>query len=175
MKAGGLFTAIGVLAVLGGLVWWSNKHPSTDAKSNTPAAPKLISVDAKQIDDIRIVKSGSEPIELAKLADSWEIAKPMPMHADQDAVNMMTSTLSTLNADRLIDEHPADLNEFGLTNPAVEVDFTLKGGKTAEASDRQRYAGRHRHLRQAGERSEGLHHTYLYQELFRQNSERPAG
>jgi hypothetical protein len=129
MKAGGLFTAVGLLAVLGGLIWWSNKHP-TDAKSNTPAAPKLISVDAKLIDDIRIVKAGSEPIELAKLADSWEMAKPTPMHADQDAVTMITGTLATLNADRLIDEHPTDLKEFGLTSPSVEVDFTLKGGKT---------------------------------------------
>jgi hypothetical protein len=51
------------------------------------------------------------------------------MHADQDAVNMITSTLATLNADRLIDEHPGNLRDFGLTNPAVEVDFTLKGGK----------------------------------------------
>ena len=57
MKAGGLFTAIGVLAVLGGLLWWSNKHPTKDTKTATPAAPKLISVDANQIEGIR---SGKE-------------------------------------------------------------------------------------------------------------------
>jgi Domain of unknown function (DUF4340) len=130
MKAGGLFTAIGLLAVLGGLIWYSSKHPTVDTKSTPPAGPKLVSVDAKQIDTIRILKSGSEPLELAKLADSWEIAKPTPMHADQDAVNMMTSTLATLNADRLIDEHPGNLSDFGLANPPLEVDFTVKGGKT---------------------------------------------
>ena len=130
MKAGGLFTAIGLLAVLGGLIWWSNKHPTVDTKSTPPAGPKLISVDAKQIDDIKILKSGSEPIELAKLADSWEMVKPMPMHADQDAVGMITSNLATLNADRLIDEHPGNLGDFGLANPAIEVDFTVKGGKS---------------------------------------------
>ena len=78
MKPGGLFTALGVLIVLGGLVWWSNKHPSVPA-TTTPPAPKLISVDQKQIDGIRIVKPGAEPIELAKLAGTWEIAKPMPL------------------------------------------------------------------------------------------------
>lgn len=130
MKAGGLFTAVGLLAILGGLIWWTNKHPTVDTKSNPPAGPKLISVDAKQIDDIKILKSGSEPIELAKLADSWEMVKPMPMHADQDAVSMITSNLAALNADRVIDEHPANLSDFGLANPAIEVDFTLKGGKT---------------------------------------------
>jgi hypothetical protein len=132
MKSGGLITALGVLVVLGGLVWWSNKHPSTPDTSKTPPAPKLISVDQKQIEGIVLAKPGSDPIELAKLADSWTIVKPTPMPADQDAVGMLTSTLATLNADRLIDEHPASLNEFGLTNPPVEIDVTMKGGKTTK-------------------------------------------
>jgi hypothetical protein len=130
MKAGGLFIAIGVLAVLGGLVWWSNKHPTTSATSNTPASPKLIAVDANQIEGIRIRKTGSDPVELAKLANSWELMKPTPMHADQDAVNMLTGTLATLNADRLIDDHPSNLDTFGLSNPSEEIDVSLKGGKT---------------------------------------------
>ncbi len=84
----------------------------------------------KQINGIRIVKTGSDPIELAKLADTWEIAKPSMLHADQDAVDMLTNSLATLNADRLIDDHPADLNAFGLATPPIEVDVTLKDGKT---------------------------------------------
>jgi len=132
MKSGGLITALGVLVVLGGLVWWSNKHPTADAASKTPPAPKLISVDPKQIDGITLSKPGSDPIELVKLADSWTIAKPTAMPADQDAVSMLTGTLATLNADRLIDDHPANLNEFGLTNPPVEIDVTVKGGKTTK-------------------------------------------
>jgi hypothetical protein len=54
------------------------------------------------------------------------------MPADQDTVNMLTGSLATLNADRLIDDHPASLNEFGLTNPPEEIDLTLKGGKTTK-------------------------------------------
>ncbi len=132
MKSGGLITALGVLVVLGGLVWWSNKHPTAGAASKTPPAPKLISVDPKQIDGITLSKPGSDPIELVKLADSWTIAKPAAMPADQDAVSMLTGTLATLNADRLIDDHPASLNEFGLTNPPVEIDVMVKGGKTTK-------------------------------------------
>ncbi len=46
-----------VLVVLGGPpVWWFNKHPTANTASKTPSAPKLISVDAKQIDDIVLVK-----------------------------------------------------------------------------------------------------------------------
>jgi hypothetical protein len=131
LKPGGLFTALGVLIVLGGVTWWFNKHPTPDANaSKTPATPKLISVDPKQIDGIRIAKLGAEPIEIAKLADSWTIAKPSAMPADTDAVNMLVGSLATLNADRLIDEHPSSLDTFGLSTPSEEIDVTLKGGKT---------------------------------------------
>jgi hypothetical protein len=132
MKPGGLFTALGVLIVLGGLVWWTNKHPTASAASKTPAAPKLISVDAKNIEGIRLAKTGSDPIELVNLAGSWTISKPSAMSADSDAVNMLTGSLATLNADRLIDEHPTDLKEFGLTDPSDEIDVTVKGGKTTK-------------------------------------------
>jgi hypothetical protein len=54
------------------------------------------------------------------------------MAADQDAVNMLTGSVATLNADRLIDEHPANLGDFGLTMPMEEIDVTLKGGKTTK-------------------------------------------
>ncbi len=133
MKSGGLITALGVLVVLGGLVWWSNKHPTTEAASKTPPAPKLISVDAKQIDDIVLAKTGRDPIRAGiSLLIAGRSPSPCPMPADQDAVNMLTGSLATLNADRLIDEHPSSLNEFGLTNPPVEIDVTLKGGKTTK-------------------------------------------
>jgi hypothetical protein len=133
LKPGGLFTALGVLIVLGGVTWWFNKHPSADKNaSKTPPSPKLISVDTNQIEGIRIAKLGSEPIELAKLANSWTIAKPAAMAADADAVNMLAGSLATLNADRVIDENPSSLDTFGLSTPSEEVDVTLKGGKTTK-------------------------------------------
>ena len=133
MKPGGLFTAIGVLAVLGGTVWWFNKHPTADTTAaKTPATAKMISVDPKQIEGIRLAKLGAEPIEIAKLADQWTIAKPSAMPADADAVNMLAGSLASLNADRVIDEHPASLDVFGLSTPMEEIDVMLKGGKTTK-------------------------------------------
>jgi hypothetical protein len=126
----GLLIASVVLVVLAGLVWWTNKHPSTSAASTTPASPKILALSDNQIQQIRIAKSGSPPVVLKKLADKWAIAEPKAMPADQDAVNSLTSSISTLNADRLIEDHPANLAEFGLDNPKEEVDVTLKDGKT---------------------------------------------
>jgi hypothetical protein len=131
MKLGGLLTAIVVLGILAGTVWWTNKHPTVD-KSKTPEAPKILSLDPKQINDIRIAKTGADPVELVKLATTWEITKPEMLHADQDAADMLANSVATLNADRLIDDHPSDLTAFGLTTPAMEVDVSLKNGKTSK-------------------------------------------
>jgi len=125
----GLLIASVVLVALAGLVWWTNKHPTTSA-STTPAAPKILSIAENQVQQIRISKPGSNPVVLKKLADKWAIAEPKAMPADKEAVDSLTSAAATLNADRLIDEHPANLAQFGLDSPREEVDFTLKDGKT---------------------------------------------
>ena len=59
MKLGGLLDAIDVLAVLGGTVCWTNKHPSVDAKSKAKDNRKVLKTGPKQITGIRIADSGS--------------------------------------------------------------------------------------------------------------------
>jgi Domain of unknown function (DUF4340) len=119
--------ATGVLVVLGGTIWWFNRHPKKEAPL-TPPSPQILSVKDDQVEGIRIAKTGADPVVLKKLADKWVIAEPKQLAADQDTVKSMTSSLSPMNADRLIDDHPGDLNNFGLTAPTEEVDVTLKGG-----------------------------------------------
>jgi hypothetical protein len=44
----------------------------------------------------------------------------------------MTSTFASLNADRLIEEKTADLGQYGLVKPSIEVTVTQKDGKNRE-------------------------------------------
>jgi hypothetical protein len=131
MKLNGLLTALGVLVVLGGLVWWSNKHPATDTKT-TPALAKLITAKPDEYQHITIAKTGSDPVELAKLAGNWEIVKPVALHADQGAVGSLAGTTTTITPDRLIDDHPANLEQFGLDKPTFQIDVTTTDGKTTK-------------------------------------------
>src|SRR5215469_576168 len=127
MKPNGLMAATGVLVALGGTIWWYNKHPKKETPA-TPASPKLLSVSDSDIEGIRIAKTGSDPVVLKKLADKWVIAEPKQMAADEDTVKSLTSSLSSLNADRVIDEKPDNLAGFGLATPVEEIDVTRKGG-----------------------------------------------
>jgi hypothetical protein len=132
MKVRGLLIAVALLAVLGGLAWRQTKKKDTaEAKSPADAPPKILTIPEDQFKQIRIAKtSGAATVLVRDANNKWQITEPKPLAADQDAVGSLVSTLSSLTSDRLIEEKPADLGQFGLNKAAIEVIITKKDGKT---------------------------------------------
>jgi hypothetical protein len=132
MKPRGLLVAVAVLAVLGGLTYWSDKKKKAEAaKPAADASPKLLSIPEDQFKQIKVVKTGGDTTVLSRNdAGKWQITQPKPLPADQDSVSSLVSTLSSLGSDRLIEEKAADLAQYGLTKPTIEVTITKKDGKT---------------------------------------------
>jgi hypothetical protein len=129
MKTTGLLIAAVVLAALTGVLYWSDHHKAAESAA-TPAeapAPKILTLKDTDISKIEIKKKGTEEVTLAKNASGkWEITAPKPLGADQDAVSSIVSTLSSLSSERLVDDKASDLKQYGLTDPALEVDITTK-------------------------------------------------
>ena len=69
MKPTGLLVAVAVLAVLGGLIWWSNKKQGAASKTPTDTSVKLLSIPDDQFQEIRIKKLTGEVQDLRRLAD----------------------------------------------------------------------------------------------------------
>ena len=130
MRPKGLMVAVGLLAVLAGLVWWSNKKQAT--KSTTDTSIKLISIPEDQFQQIRIKNVADKVIDLRRENGKWVMTEPKPLPADQDAVGSMVSTLSSLNADKVIEDKATDLQQYGLHVPTLDVTITKKDGKTSE-------------------------------------------
>jgi hypothetical protein len=132
MKNSGLIIAAAVLAALTGALYWSNHHPPSEdtAKASLDTPPKILSLKQEDISKIAIRKKGGEELALAKGdAGKWQITAPKPLGADQEAVSSLLSSVSSLNADRLVEDKAADLSQFGLAQPALELDITSKDGK----------------------------------------------
>jgi len=130
MKPKGLMIAVVLLAALAGVVWWSNKKQ--DAASKTPAdtSTKMLTIPDDQFQEIRIRKLTGETIDLQRESGKWRMTAPSPLAADQDAVTSMVSTLSSLNADKVVEDNAADLNPYGLHIPTVDVTIIRKDGKS---------------------------------------------
>ena len=129
MKPKGLLTAVALLAMLGGAVWWSNKRQASAGKSSDKTV-KLLTIPEDQFQEIRIKKVTGEVIDLQKQDGKWKITEPTQLPADQDAVSSMVTNLASLNADTTVDDKAADLKPFGLNDPTLDIQVKLKNGKT---------------------------------------------
>ena len=134
MKPSGLLVAVGVLAVLGGALYWSNRRQKADAaKPATDTTPKILSIPDDQITQVTLKKTGGDTTVLDKSAGGkWQITEPKPMRADQDAVKSLVTAVGTLNGDTTVTDKATDLSAYGLSTPILDVTVTKKDGKSQD-------------------------------------------
>lgn len=134
MKLKGLLIACVVLAALLGALYWSNHHATdtgSSTKTATDVAPKILSITEPDITGLTILSKNQLAVTLARNnSGQWQITAPQPLAADQDAVSSLLASLSSLNAERLIEDKVSNPASYGLAAPAVQVDVTLKDNKS---------------------------------------------
>ncbi len=130
MKPKGLLIAVVLLAVLGGLTWWSNKSQADKAKTPADTATKLLTIPDDQFQEIKIQKLTGELLDLKRENGKWQMTAPKAMPADQDAAGSIVSALANLNADKVVEDKAADLKPYGLDTPTLDVQIIRKDGKT---------------------------------------------
>jgi hypothetical protein len=130
MKPRGLLMATAALVVLAGGVFWSNREKK--AEESKPAAdttPKILAIPEGQISQIEFKRKDGTDTVVKRNGSKWELTVPKPLPTDNDAVSGVTGALASLSADRVVEDKAADLSQYGLTAPTVEVDITKKDGK----------------------------------------------
>lgn len=132
MKMKGLLAAAGLLAALGGAVWWSNMDEvAKKGKPDKDAPPRILELPNDQFTELRFERRNGEPtiVKLGKNA-RWEIAAPQTLPADQSAVGTIVAALATLSSDKLVEDKATNLANYGLAQPSVVISILKKDGKT---------------------------------------------
>lgn len=132
MKLRNLILAAIVLAALAGTLYWSERHkPADDTTKTADTAVSMLKLDEASISKVEIKSKDSDPIVLAKNSTgSWQIIAPKQYSADTANVSSTLSSISALNAERVVEDKAADLKPYGLNPPNVEVDITEKDNKS---------------------------------------------
>jgi Domain of unknown function (DUF4340) len=136
MQSRGLLVAAIVLAALIGLLAWS-KHASSAKTSEVAASatpsPKILAVNQGDIVKLEIKKKNGDDLVLGKNGSgAWQITSPEQFAADSSAVTSLLSTVSALDADRVVDDKATDLQPYGLAPPATEIVVTETGNKAQQ-------------------------------------------
>ena len=126
----GLKSTIALLVVLIGLVAYiyfvDSKKPASDAPETKA---KAFTVDADQIEEIHIKPASGEAARVEKTNGTWQLVEPEKAEADQGQVSNAASSLATLEVNRVVDENPGDLAQYGLNPPKSDIEFRVKGQK----------------------------------------------
>ncbi len=128
MKPKGLLIAVALLAVLGGVIWCSNKKQAAAAARRRPTTEnKILSIPEDQIQAIKIQHANGDVVELSRASGKWRLVQPKDLGADPDASSSLVSALTSVTADKTIEDKATDVAPYGLTHPALDVTITQEG------------------------------------------------
>ena len=131
----GLKSTIALVAVLGGLGAYIYFVTSKMPEGGAPAADAqkqekvFATLAADKIEEVRVSTAAGDTTTLKKDGTAWKITQPSEMTASESEVSQLTSALGQVEIVRVIDENPSNLNDYGLSNPRVEVNFKAAGDK----------------------------------------------
>ena len=127
----GLRSTIALLAVLIGLCAYIYFVTSKAPESGAGATRERVfaALDADKIDELKVKSESGETTSAKKDGGTWQLTAPLAVKADAMEVGSIASNLSSLEIARVVDENPADLKEYGLDAPRVEIEFKASGDK----------------------------------------------
>jgi Domain of unknown function (DUF4340) len=88
---------------------------------------KVFTVEADKIEEITVKSESGDRTTLRKSGSDWQIVQPVATASDGAAASGLTTNISTLEIQRIIEENPGDLAEYGLAEPRIEVSFKIGG------------------------------------------------
>ena len=131
MKTRSLILAAAALAILTGVLYWSNRQETAkEAAGGTADAPRIINFKEGDVTRIDIQRGETQKITLAKLdSGDWQVAETPVLPGDSGIIGSLVTSVSTLNSERIVEDKPADLTPYGLAKPAIEAEISTKDGK----------------------------------------------
>jgi hypothetical protein len=115
-----------VLAGLVGYIYYLNKKGPTTADTKEKA---FASVKAEEIEEVQIKSADGQTSRVQKTDGAWKVVEPEAAPADQEGLSSITSSLATLDIQRVVDDNASDVKQYGLDPPRIEVAFRAKGDK----------------------------------------------
>jgi hypothetical protein len=117
-----------VLAGLGAYIYFvDSKRPAASADGSSATKEKVFTVEAEKINELRVTAQGETSL-LRKDASGWKMIEPAPIDADPPEVIGVASALSNVDIVRVVDENATNLEQFGLANPQITVEYKAEGG-----------------------------------------------
>ena len=113
-----------VLVGLAGYIFFVDLNRDPAAADAMPRVFADLSADG--IEELRIRNENDETARVQLVGEDWQLVEPSPAPADGGVVGTVTTNLASLEVQRVVDENPTDLAQYGLDPARVDLAFRLK-------------------------------------------------
>lgn len=117
-----------LVGLLGYIYFIESKKPATPAGEEPKQ--KVFAVTADKISELTVKPAAGDPTALRKADGAWQIVQPIQSSADESEVSGLTTNLASLEIQRVVDDNPRDLKQYGLAQPRVDIAFRAAGDKS---------------------------------------------
>ena len=122
------FVLLVLFLAIGGYAWFVERErpPASEADANEQA----FDLAAGRITDLTVNAANGDVTVLTRTENEidWVVTAPVETEADDNAATAIATTLAALEIRRVVEEDPADLAPFGLSEPTVSVTFATPDG-----------------------------------------------
>jgi hypothetical protein len=122
----GLRSFLVLLAILIGLGAYLYFVESDRAPGGDDDRALAFTVEAEQIETLRIRSSSGEETALRRDGDAWQVVEPVAAPADPGEISGLTSSLASLRIQRTLDDI-TEFETFGLVEPRIVIRFSAGG------------------------------------------------
>lgn len=113
-----------VAAALGGYLYYDAKREPGDG---TKLEKVFAGLAADKIERVTVKSATGDQTTVEKQGAAWQVTQPSASAADEAELSGITSNLASLEVQRVVDEQPSDLKEYGLDPAKIEVTFKFAG------------------------------------------------
>ena len=122
-----LTTPLILVAVLAGLLGYIYFVDANRPAGGTETLPKAFEVSPENIVEVRLTNADGDTSRVERIDATWQLLEPEKADADATAVASVTSSLASLEVQRVVDDNPADLAQYGLNPPRIDLSFRVRG------------------------------------------------
>ncbi|MBI5528716.1 MAG: DUF4340 domain-containing protein [Deltaproteobacteria bacterium] len=121
------FASICVLGGLGAYAYLVEFKKAEEDEKKKDESKKLFALKKEDAQSLEVAAKGTV-ISLAKADGKWRITAPVQTEADQNAADGVAGAFDTLKTERVTEENPANLAQYGLHAPELRVSVKTSGG-----------------------------------------------
>jgi hypothetical protein len=91
----------------------------------------ILNFEQDDVEKVVLRNPDGELVLARESEDRWNVTTPSFCRADRYKASSLVSRFETAKMEEIVSESTEDLDPYGLTSPTYEVEFQLKGGKSA--------------------------------------------